>query len=141
MICSALSELVCLEKRQHGWLGEDRWLVKPQCTCSVANSAELTADLPGIFCCEVALDVDECFRISLKTVGFVGSCMTDKRVLAAVSAEEFLLQVIVGTWWHIVFLLNGGSKTFQLAIGGEGCFLGLLVTCTGIMLPFFLCLK
>lgn len=60
----------------------------------MANSAELTAELPGRFRCEVTLDVTEGFRISLKTLRFVGSCMMDKRVLAAVSAKEFLLQVM-----------------------------------------------
>lgn len=77
----------------------------------MANSAELTVELPGRFRCEVTLGVTEGFRISLETVGFVGSCMMHKRVLAAISAKEFLLQVIVGTSWNIVFFLNGGSKT------------------------------
>lgn len=60
----------------------------------MANFAELTVDLPGRVYCEVTLDITECFRISLKTVGFVGSCMMDKRLLAATSAEEFLLLVM-----------------------------------------------
>lgn len=105
----------------------------------MANSAELTAELPGRFRCEVTLGVTEGFRISLETVGFVGSCMMHKRVLAAISAKEFLLQVIVLE--YRLFFEWREQNSSQLVRGGEGCFLGLMVTYTGLMLLFFLCLK
>ena len=76
--------------------------------------------------------------------------MMYERILTAMSAKEFLLQVTVGMGLvsAFVFFLEGGNKTLASFWGHGGrqlvsgtIVLSLMVTCTGLLLPSFLCLS